>query len=497
MRFISHWESTLAEALSCLCLWVMASFLYSIAASRASIASSSWKSVRSSYAGQRERMDAMRRSSSSFLWSSTRSISSSSQRFCSSIFCSQGASFLLTFLSQPALQLLLLLPHALDAALQLQHAALALGRKVGETSCIPLTLTEDLILQLPLGVLQLLPRLHSFTLQSCDLMAESQLGNALKALLTFTHRCLPTTGVGYGDLREQTEDQQGGVRRWSDSGRDMSPPPPIDSSPESISPLDQPLDLCLKQDNTILFLPVLITPPLLRSLWLLGDSKSNNNRSDLYIFWGVCKRQTWFLTEGLPFRNATLSSVELFSMPLSGPEAVVSPLRSSSTEHSHSFTLKLCSAVRAPSLCSSRSNLCFPSSRCALTPQGPQSGTWKTTFVVQNLEQSRKGESSPGAGPYTGVQSRFRILWLKRCRPFSCVLSESQPQYGASSATEDIQLVSKMVYPGSQVQWVVPCVKVQRDGRTKGPMVAAGRVAPSAVVGEVAAEVFVMVTKTE
>lgn len=55
----------------------------------------------------------------------------------------------------------------------------------------------------------------------------------------------------------------------------------------------------------------------------------------------------------------------------------------------------------------------------------------------------------------------------------------------------------EMVYPGSQVQWVVPCVKVQRDGRTKGPMVAAGRVAAAAVVGEVAAEVFVMVTKTE
>lgn len=68
-------------------------------------------------------------------------------------------------------------------------------------------------------------------------------------------------------------------------------------------------------------------------------------------------KHTWFLTEGLPLLNATLSSVELFSIPLSGPEAVVSPLRSSSTEHSHSFALRLCSAVRAPSLCSSRSNL--------------------------------------------------------------------------------------------------------------------------------------------
>lgn len=44
----------LAEALSCLCLWVMASFLYSIAASRASIASSNWNSVRSSWRHQRK-----------------------------------------------------------------------------------------------------------------------------------------------------------------------------------------------------------------------------------------------------------------------------------------------------------------------------------------------------------------------------------------------------------------------------------------------------------
>ncbi len=54
-----------------------------------------------------------------------------------------------------------------------------------------------------------------------------------------------------------------------------------------------------------------------------------------------------------------------------------------------------------------------------------------------------------------------------------------------------------MVYPGSQVQWVVPCVIVQRDGRTEGPLVAAGKVEAAAVAEEVAAEVFVMVTKTE
>lgn len=52
----------------------------------------------------------------------------------------------------------------------------------------------------------------------------------------------------------------------------------------------------------------------------------------------------------------------------------------------------------------------------------------------------------------------------------------------------------EMVYPGSQVQWVVPCTKEQRDGRTKGPAVAAGKVAAAAAV---ATEVFVMVTKTE
>lgn len=56
----------------------------------------------------------------------------------------------------------------------------------------------------------------------------------------------------------------------------------------------------------------------------------------------------------------------------------------------------------------------------------------------------------------------------------------------------------EMVYPGSQVQWVVPCTMVQRDGRTKAPVVAAGKIeAAAAVAAEVAAEVFVMVTKTE
>lgn len=53
----------------------------------------------------------------------------------------------------------------------------------------------------------------------------------------------------------------------------------------------------------------------------------------------------------------------------------------------------------------------------------------------------------------------------------------------------------EMVYPGSQVQWVVPWTIVHRDGRTKGPVVPAGKVAAAAAA--VAAEVFVMVTKTE
>lgn len=55
----------------------------------------------------------------------------------------------------------------------------------------------------------------------------------------------------------------------------------------------------------------------------------------------------------------------------------------------------------------------------------------------------------------------------------------------------------EMVYPGSQVQWVVPCVMVQRDGRTFGLLVAAGRTEAAAVAEDVAADVFVMVTKTE
>jgi hypothetical protein len=48
IRFISHWESREAEARSPRWRQVMASFLYSMAASRASMASSSWNSVRSS-----------------------------------------------------------------------------------------------------------------------------------------------------------------------------------------------------------------------------------------------------------------------------------------------------------------------------------------------------------------------------------------------------------------------------------------------------------------
>lgn len=54
-----------------------------------------------------------------------------------------------------------------------------------------------------------------------------------------------------------------------------------------------------------------------------------------------------------------------------------------------------------------------------------------------------------------------------------------------------------MVYPDSQVQWVVPCVMVHRDGRMFGPLVAAGRTEAAAVAEEVAVDVFVMVTKTE
>lgn len=49
----------------------------------------------------------------------------------------------------------------------------------------------------------------------------------------------------------------------------------------------------------------------------------------------------------------------------------------------------------------------------------------------------------------------------------------------------------EMVYPGSQVQWVVPWVMVQRDGRTWEPAVAAGRVEAAAV-----SDMFVIVMKT-
>lgn len=54
-------------------------------------------------------------------------------------------------------------------------------------------------------------------------------------------------------------------------------------------------------------------------------------------------------------------------------------------------------------------------------------------------------------------------------------------------------LVSRpeMVYPGSQVQWVVPWVMVQRDGRTWEPAVAAGSVDAAA-----ASDMFVIVMKT-
>lgn len=56
MRFISHWDSKEAEARSTRWRHVMASFLYSMAASRASMASSSWNSVRSS-CGPRAHVD--------------------------------------------------------------------------------------------------------------------------------------------------------------------------------------------------------------------------------------------------------------------------------------------------------------------------------------------------------------------------------------------------------------------------------------------------------
>lgn len=53
-------------------------------------------------------------------------------------------SFLLALLAQTFLQLLLLLPHRLHAALQLQHSTLALCGQVGQTGRVSLTLTEDL-----------------------------------------------------------------------------------------------------------------------------------------------------------------------------------------------------------------------------------------------------------------------------------------------------------------------------------------------------------------
>lgn len=54
------------------------------------------------------------------------------------------APLLLTLLAQPLLQLLLLLPHALNAALQLQHPPLALDGKVRQACRVSLTLAEDL-----------------------------------------------------------------------------------------------------------------------------------------------------------------------------------------------------------------------------------------------------------------------------------------------------------------------------------------------------------------
>lgn len=63
----------------------------------------------------------------------------------SSLHLRLQATFLLTFLAQPPLQLLLLLPHTLNASLQLQHPAFALSREVSETSSVPLTLTEHLM----------------------------------------------------------------------------------------------------------------------------------------------------------------------------------------------------------------------------------------------------------------------------------------------------------------------------------------------------------------
>lgn len=54
-------------------------------------------------------------------------------------------SFLLTLLTQPLLQLLLLLPHTLNTALQLQHTPLALDGKVCQAGSVSLTLAENLI----------------------------------------------------------------------------------------------------------------------------------------------------------------------------------------------------------------------------------------------------------------------------------------------------------------------------------------------------------------
>lgn len=62
----------------------------------------------------------------------------------SSLHLGLQTSLLLTLLSQPLLQLLLLLPHGLDTSLQLQHSTLVLSRQVCQTSRVPLPLTENL-----------------------------------------------------------------------------------------------------------------------------------------------------------------------------------------------------------------------------------------------------------------------------------------------------------------------------------------------------------------
>lgn len=54
-----------------------------------------------------------------------------------------------------------------------------------------------------------------------------------------------------------------------------------------------------------------------------------------------------------------------------------------------------------------------------------------------------------------------------------------------------------MVYPGSQVQWVVPWICVQREGWPCGALASAGREVAAAAAGEEPADVFIMAMKTE